>query len=83
MAYIHYPSFAILINGNPLNFFRSAIGIRQGCPLSSYFFICSANILSWALGEAANESDLDPYVLASGAQSRSHLLFSNDCLLLG
>lgn len=82
MAYVRCPSFAILINGIPSNFFQSAIKIRRGCLLSPYPFICCADILSRVLWGAASGSDLDPYVPTPGAQPIFHLLFANDCLLL-
>lgn len=83
IAYIRCPSFVILINNTPSNFFQSTIGIWQGCPLSLYLFICCTNILSQALWGVASISSLDPYGLAPDAQPIPHLLFIDDCLLLG
>lgn len=83
MGYICYPSVAILINSTPSSFFRSMVGICQGYLLSFYLFIYGTDILSWVLREAVKGSNLDSYVPVPGAQSISHLLLANDCLLPG
>ena len=49
MNYVEGPSFAILINGSPMEFFFSSIALCQDCPLSLYLFILYADALSRAL----------------------------------
>lgn len=80
--YLHLmPILHILLGGVPSNF--SSMGIRQGCPLSPYLFICYANILSHVLWVAMGNYGLDPYLSALGALPIFHLLFVDGCLLMG
>ena len=37
---------AVLNNGCTTNWFKPSKGVRQGCPLSSYLFILSAELMS-------------------------------------
>ena len=39
MDYVEFLSFFILVNGSPMEFFHSSVGLCQGCPLTSYLFI--------------------------------------------
>lgn len=82
MTCVHHPSFSILLNNTPLDFFFSSMGIHQGYPLSPYIFIYCADILYRALFVATSSSALVPYRPASNALSIFHLLFVDNCLLV-
>lgn len=56
--------FSIFINGTPLDFFCSTIGLHQDCPLPPYLFICCTDMFSRALWIVARCSCLDPYMPA-------------------
>ena len=83
MDCVEAPSFAILINGALTDFFYLTSGLHQGCPLSPYLFILCADALSCTLWMVVQRAELEPYWPASRSQPLSHLLFADDCLLLG
>lgn len=60
----------------------SLLGFAKVIPCLHLFIYC-ANILSRALWRASSGSNLDSYVPAPSAQPIFHLIFANDCLLLG
>jgi hypothetical protein len=45
-ACTHSPWIAPLVNGRPIEFFKSSRGLRQGCPLSPFLYILMADSLS-------------------------------------
>ncbi|XP_073112086.1 uncharacterized mitochondrial protein AtMg01250-like [Elaeis guineensis] len=75
-------SFAILINGTPMEFFLFSVGLHQDYSLSHYLFILCVDALSWALRAATQGLVPEPYWSAPNAQSLSHLLFTDDYLLI-
>jgi hypothetical protein len=52
MACVSSTTYAILINGEASNFFKSNRGLRQGCPLSPLLFIMVMEGLSLSLKKA-------------------------------
>lgn len=60
-------------------FFQHQPPSRLSVTTISFYLL--SNVLSQALQGVASNSHLDAYMLALGAQSISHLLFIDDCLL--
>jgi len=58
MACVSSTNYAILINGEPTNFFKSNMGLRQGCPMSPHLFIMVMEGLSPALKKAKAEGTI-------------------------
>lgn len=48
-------SYSIILNGSPYRNFTPSRGLRQGDPLSPYFFIIAMDVLPRLLVKAANE----------------------------
>lgn len=72
--------FVVLINSVESPFFKSAHGLRQGCPLSPYLFMLVANGLSCALVEAKRVNSFQGTKL--GQHERlTHLLFVDNVLI--
>jgi hypothetical protein len=74
-------SFAVLVNGQATNFFKSGRGLRQGCPLSPYLFILIMESLSLLLSKSSSDH------LISGIKITNlikivHLMFVDDVLLM-
>ena len=59
------------------------VGLQQHCPLSPFLFIICVTALSQDIRATVQGLVLDPYVSAPDAQSISHLIFADDCLLAG
>jgi hypothetical protein len=82
-ACISTPNFAVLVNDEPSETFRSTRGLRQGCPLSPYLFVLAINELSIRLQEALHSSNLDGIKLGPGCPAIHSLLFADDLILCG
>jgi len=74
MGCITSDTFAILINGEPIDFFNTGRGIRQGCPLSPLLFILLVEGLSLELKRSQVE-DLLIGIKVSRLIRILHLLF--------
>lgn len=83
LACVFKPSFVIIINRTPSKFFSSNVGLRQGCSMSPYLFNICADVLSQALRVTVRGLEIMPYVPVPEAPLISHLLFADNCLLLG
>jgi hypothetical protein len=75
-------SFSVILNGNKLEGFKPSRGIRQGDPISPYLFLLAAEGLSCLLKFCSRSSDLMGIRVAPLAPMVSHLLFTDDSLLL-
>ena len=74
-------SYSILINGEPRGFVNPTQGIRQGDPLSPYFFLLCAEGLSALLRKAREAGVLKGIKSSRHGVWVSHLLFADDSLL--
>ena len=77
-------SFLVLINGSPAGFFPSSKGLRQGDPLSPYFFVIGMEALSCLINRAVDGNYLSGSRVANGRGedlSISHLLYADDTLI--
>jgi hypothetical protein len=56
-------------------------GIRQGDPLSPYFFILCAEALSSLLHQAGRAGEVLEVIMSRGSTRINHLFFADDSLL--
>ena len=85
MCCISTVKFSILINGSPLDVFRSSRGIRQEDPLFPLFFDVVMEALSCMLDVAAAAGQFSGFFVGSTPSTSmmvSHLLFVDDTLIL-
>jgi hypothetical protein len=80
MSCVTYPTYAVLINGETTDFFRSGRGLRQGCPLSPLLFILIMEGLSLLLKKRKEEKNLTG-IKVSRLISILHLFFVDDVLI--
>ena len=73
-----------MVNGNPIGFFQSSRGLRQGDPLSPYLFVVVMEAFSCLLKRAVARGFSSPCLIrgrrGEGVQV-SHLLFVDDTLI--
>jgi hypothetical protein len=81
MSCVTSSSFAVLVNGEPSEFFRSERGVRQGCPLSPLLFILMMEGLSLLLKNSTAEG-LISGINVSRVTKILHLLFVDDVLIM-
>jgi len=75
-------SYKIRVNGQLTDSFRPERGLWQGDPLSPYLFFLCAESFSAMLERAELEGELRGIKICHGAPSVSHLLFTDDPLIL-
>ena len=74
-------SYSVVVEGQPIVFFKPNRGPRQGDPLSPYLFLFCAEGLSFLLHKAEQNKSVQGLKINSGCPSISHLLFADDSLL--
>lgn len=83
MKCVSNASFSLIINGQAEGFFTSERRLRQGCPLSPYFFILCTQGLSWLMRTMENNALYNGYKICRNAHSVSHLMFVDDLIIFG
>ena len=73
--------FFVLINGKPCGFFQSSRGLRQGDPLSPALFIIAVEVLSRSLNELMGNPKFDPFSVAQGCPTLTHLAYADDIII--
>jgi hypothetical protein len=81
MTCVRTVSYSVLINGQPYGAITPTRGIRQGDPLSPYFFIMCAEGLSSLLYKAEREKRITRFPIVRGGLRLNHLFFADDSLL--
>jgi hypothetical protein len=81
MSCVVSTSFAVLINGEATDFFKSGRGLRQGCPLSPLLFILVMEGLSLLLKESQREGKLAG-INVSRTIKILHILFVDDVIIM-
>ena len=81
MTCVRTMSYSILINDRPFGKIIPSRGLRQGDPLSPYFFILCAEGLSIGLNKMERASGITRLPLARGGTRLNPLFFVDDSLL--
>jgi hypothetical protein len=74
-------SYAVLLNGTPLEFFSPTRGLRQRDPLSSYLFMLCAEGLSSLIQKACIDGKISGVPTSARGVKLNHLFFADDSLL--
>ena len=80
MGCVSFVSCTVLVNGTPGKSLRPTRGLRQGDPLSPYFFILVCELLSRNIKRAIAEDKLIGLRLSHSCPGISHLVFADDSL---
>jgi hypothetical protein len=81
MTCVRTITYSILINGQPYGLITPSRGLRQGDPLSPYFFILCAEGLSSLLQHAERNRLITGLPIVRGGLRLNHLFFADDSLL--
>ena len=74
-------SYSVLVNGEPINFFKPTRGIRQGDPLSPYLFLLCSEGLTQLISNAVHAEKIRGYSLCRNGPKISQPFFADDSLL--
>lgn len=74
-------SYAILVNGTPINNFSPQRGLRQGDPLFPFLFLFCTEAFSALLKRAEEQGRIHGAKVTKSAPSVSHLFFADDTFL--
>nr|GEV00366.1 hypothetical protein [Tanacetum cinerariifolium] len=75
-------SYSISINGSLHGYFKGKRGLRQGDPLSSYFFTLVMEVLTLMIQRRVQESDQFKYHMYCSKMGLVNLCFADDLFLL-
>lgn len=78
---IFTPWFSVVMNGTMKGFFPNGRGLRQGDPLSPYFFILVKELLSRLLKHNFGNGRIIPFSHPRCAPLISHLLYTDDIVV--
>jgi hypothetical protein len=81
MTCVKTVTYSVLIHGKPYGRIIPTRGLRQGDPLSPYFFILCAEGLSSLLQRAESERVITGLPITRGGTRLNHLFFADDSLL--
>jgi len=73
--------YAIIVNGNPGEFFQPTRGLRQGDPMSPYLFLICAEVLSSLLFQAEKKGVIFCVPTSPKGPRISHLFFADDNMI--
>ena len=80
MSCIKSVSYSILVNGEPHGIIKPSRGLRQGDPLSPYFFLLVAEGLHSLISQVATEGSLQGISLCHTGPRITHFFFADDSL---
>ncbi|KAL0433838.1 UNVERIFIED_CONTAM: LINE-1 retrotransposable element O protein [Sesamum latifolium] len=75
------PSFSVCLNGTPHGFFTGARGLRQGDPMSPYFFVLVMEVLHLILAQIIDQDDGFKFHWKFQEIGLFQLCFADDLLL--
>jgi ribonuclease HI len=81
MTCVRTVKYAVLVNGQAYGEIIPSRGLRQGDPLSPYFFILCAEGLSLALQRGEQSGGFTGLPITRGGTRLNHLFFADDSLL--
>lgn len=81
MNYVTSSFMQLLWNEMHIKSFKPTKGVRQGDPLSPYFFVIGLERLGHLIDVAVENGDWEPLFLSCHGPGISHLFFTNDLIL--